>query len=254
LTVIPSDHLNPPVSVRSTLRRSSGLSATAAAGGITAALTQAAPAAALFADLVVNGGFEDVGAISGAYGSLNIASGWAGPAGQTVFAYSYAVGYDDGGPLAGGGDRYFTMNGGDDVEAVQSIDLSSGDTASAIGAGTARYNVSAFFTNYADDLEGGRLTLEFRDLSSVPIGSVTFDDANLDAWSQVGGSGDIPAGTASVQLILGKNPGTGQSSGPDVYADNVAFQVVPEPSGTVLALAGLLVLLAGRRSRRASRS
>jgi hypothetical protein len=233
--------------------RSAHLSATAAAGGITAALAQAAPGAALFSDLVINGGFEDVGAISGAYGSLNIASGWTGPAGQNVLAYSYSVGYDDGGPLVGGGDRYFTMNGGDDVEAVQTIDLASGDTASAIGAGTARYNIGAFYTNYASDPEGGRLTLEFRDMSNAPISSVTFDDANLDAWSPVGGSGEIPVGTASVQLILGKNPATGQASGPDVYVDNVSFQVVPEPSGAILALGGVLALLLGRRSRRASR-
>jgi hypothetical protein len=246
--------MNPMLQTRSP--RSAGLSATAAAGAITAALTQAAPAAALMSDLVVNGGFEDVGAISGAYGSLNIASGWAGPSGQTVFAYSYALGYDDrdaGGTVPpASGTWFFTMNGGDNVEALQVIDLSVGDTASVIASGTAGYEVRAFFTNYLNDLEGGRLTLEFLDSSSASISGVTFDDTNLDEWSLAGGSGVIPSNTSSVRLMLGQNPGTGISGGPDVYVDNVFFQVVPEPSGTILALAGLLALLLRRGSRRLS--
>jgi len=74
------------------------LAAALVAGGVM--LPLAADAAPLNSNLLVDPGFEDVNATTGAYGSLELNS-WTD--GTVVSNFTYASGqYDLGGPLAGG--------------------------------------------------------------------------------------------------------------------------------------------------------
>jgi hypothetical protein len=140
---------------------------------------------------------------------------------------------------------------------VQTLDLSSGDTATTIAAGNGEYDIGGYFTNYSNDPEGGRLTLEFYDgnpgfdgSGATLLGSaIHFDDPNLDEWSQVGGTGAIDSSAQWARIVLQRDPATGGPGGPDVYADNITFQVnaVPEPSSSLLALAGASLLVLRRR-------
>lgn len=244
------------------------LSAAGTAAGVGVALMQASDAALVGVDLVVNGDFESVDpGITTAYGNALIDGGWATSTGGGVFAYNYGQGYDDrndlgtvppGNDPASATDYYFTMNAtpGDEM-GFQNIDLSSGETLALITSGLALFDVRGFFTNYSSDLEGGRLTLSFYDgdpgldgTGALQVGSdFTFDDPNLDEWSAVGGTGAIDSNARWARITLGQNPGTGSSGGSDVYADNISFTVIPEPSGALLAGMGSLMLMQRNRSR-----
>lgn len=224
------------------------LKAGKAAAGVAMALAQAAGAAELDTNLVVNGDFETVDPlVSTDFGNSEITEGWLSIDGASVFAYNYAQNYDDrndAGEVPPGNDPlsatnyYFSMNGVD-VAGVQTIDLSSGPTAAAIASGGALFNLEAYFTNYLSDVETGRLTLEFYDddpgfsgFDATLIGDpVEYDDPNIDEWTLIGGTGEIPRGANWARIVLGQNPDLGSSGGPDVYVDNVSFVVTGAGGG-----------------------
>lgn len=239
-------------------RRSTGLSATVAAAGVTAALVLAANGATLNTNLVVNGDFETTTSPVAVGASV---TGWTGgnfgaASANIPFAYNYSAAYDNrladavppGNIATSSTDYYWSMNGFDE-NAFQVIDLSTGPSGSLILGGTAEYDIRAFFTGYLSNLERGRLSLQFINASDTMIGSVTNFDAANTFWNQVGGTGAIPTNAAKALITLTRNPASGLSSGPDVYVDNVSFSVVPEPSASLLGLAGT-GLLALRRKRR----
>jgi hypothetical protein len=235
----------------SDLRRK--LIAALAAGGMLA--PSAAYAANLNTNLVLNPGFETVNATAGVNGGLQVLN-W-GDGTTTGFAYNYAQNYDFGGPLAGGGSLYFTTNQsggtGADITApgavMQSIDVSTGATGTAIAAGTAGFNLSAFFTSYSasgvSNGDIGNIHLRFVNASNVSLGtSILSDPAPTAAWKQASSSGAIPVGTARVQVSLF---GTPVSGGPDGYLDNLDFQVTnviiePTLSITVNRVTGAITL------------
>lgn len=240
--------------------RSLGLSATAAAAGVTAALVLASAAATLNTNLVVNGDFESVTNTTTVGARV---TGWTGgnfgtPSANTPFAYNYAAAYDNrlAGAVPAGNlatsntDYYWSMNGFDE-NAFQVISLAAGATGTAILNGTAQYDIRAFFSGYRNDLESGRLSLQFINSSNVLIGSAINFDASNDFWNEVGGTGLIPTTAAAAVLTLTRNPAAGLSSGPDVYADNISFTVtaVPEPSAILISVLGAGAV-ALRRKRR----
>ncbi|XAM01392.1 PEP-CTERM sorting domain-containing protein [Phycisphaeraceae bacterium D3-23] len=210
-------------------------------------------AATLGTDLVVDGGFEDVFLPgTGAYGAAELNSWNQG----SDAGFTYASGqYDNGGPLAGGGDRYFTPNqssGGDVLspgQVSQLIDVSTGDTATQIAAGTAQYSASAFFSTYQSDDDASVVHFDFLDAGSSSLGTAEFGPGtNLQTWTQLTDSGLIPVGTATVQVSVYANVhNTG--GGPDGYVDNVTFEIneVPEPGSLALLGLGGLALLRRRR-------
>lgn len=222
--------------------RLKNLKASTAAAGVTMALAQAANGAELDTNLVVNGDFENVDPlVSVSYDNAEISEGWTTSDGTSVFAYNYAQNYDDrndlgevppGNEATSSTDYYFSMNGSD-VAGVQNIDLSSGASAALIASGNAEFDLAAYFTNYASDVEQGRLILEFYDgdpgvtgLDASLIGEqISFLDPNIDEWTLIGGTGAIPAATKWARLLLDQEPTLGSSGGPDVYVDNVSFMV-----------------------------
>jgi hypothetical protein len=219
------------------------LSAALVAGGLLAPC--GVQAADLNTNLLSNPGFEMVDPASpGVYGAVKLLS-WADGT-RSAFAYGYSLGYDLGGPLAGGGTYFFTPNqsGGDgtNVEApgviAQSIDVSTGASAAAIAAGNARFNLSAFFTSY-DLVPGdiGRIELRFVNSSNVGISSIMLSDpAPLAGWKQHSTSGPVPVGTARLLVSLYATP---VAAGPDGYMDNLNLRLVPEATSVILAGLGL---------------
>jgi hypothetical protein len=193
-------------------------------------------------------------AVSTEFGNSQIEAGWTTADGASVFAYNYAQNYDDRndlGDVPPGNDPlsatnyYFSMNALD-MAAVQNIDLSTGATASLISSGRALFDLEAYFTNYLNDVETGVLSLEFYDgdpgvggLDANLVGeAVSYTDPNIDEWSLIGGSGEIPRGARWARLVLDQDLNIGSSGGPDVYVDNVSFQVTSATGGapTVLGI------------------
>jgi hypothetical protein len=243
------------------------LSAALIAGGLI--VPTAATAADLGTNLLANAGFEsvnDTGTL-GAYNTPQI-NGWTpSTPDKQGFAYSHngsmsagnvVPDYANGAPLASGGNWYFTPNGGPNDAVIngpgqfyQDIDVSAGASGSAIAAGTAAYNISAFFNSYADQGDIGHLHLDFRTNAMTSLGTAEVTGVlPLNEWSQNSRTGAIPVGTHSVRVsIFGTTPVGG---GPDGYMDNVVFSVSRIPEPTTVALAGLgfaAGLACGRRRR-----
>lgn len=229
------------------------LGAALVAGGLM--IPSTIEAASLNTNLISDPGFEDVNATAGAYGALQLNS-WSD---GTHTGYTYASGqYDNGGPLVGGGARYFSSNqttgAGTDADApgqiTESIDLSTGDSAAVIASGTARYSFGAFFTTYDTDEDFGALHLEFLDAGAGSLGADSVGPlVNEGGWTAHTGGGLVPAGTASVLVSVF---GTAVNGGPDGYIDNTSFSIseIPEPTSMLLAGLGLAgVGLTRRRNR-----
>lgn len=239
--------------------------------GGTTLFAQVASGGPLDTNLVVNPSFENVNTgIAGPFGSVRVLD-WTGDASDT-FAYAYSLGYSGNPAPPGSGTYHFT--GGfntavDQVQMAQTIDVSTGATAGAIAAGTAQYNLGAYFSTYRQQSDFSIVRALFLDdggtgLGSAEVGGAEFR-ATLPLGLPQGGSdqvawgldttlGTIPIGTRSVVIQILAAVGTTNHDG---YVDLVDFSissvVVPEP-GSGLALlvgAGLLGTLAlGRRSRR----
>ncbi len=218
--------------------------ASLAAGGVLA--PGAVYAAPLDSNLLANPGFESVdtnvhppGREVGDTAYLDpLIQDWSGP--LQGFAYSHnstggTFDYANGGPLASGGNYYFTPNAADndfvppsDINAAgqlfQDVDVSSGATRTLIDAGTARYNVWGYFNTFEADNDLGHVHLNFLNASSVSIGTAeVIAHGPLNEWVPNAASGLIPAATRTVRVsIFGT---TSIAGGPDGYMDNVDFRV-----------------------------
>jgi hypothetical protein len=197
------------------------LAAALVAGGMLA--PSAALAADLDVNLLVNPGFEDLNASPATI--LNWVDG-------TGLGYTYNSGvYDNGGPLAGGGNFYFTPNRSSQGDVLapgviaQRVDLSTGDAAALIATGQAAYQVSAFFSSYLAQGDFGIVQVDFQNSSNVTLGTGMVQDGDTTTWSRHSSGGLIPVGTTSALVSLYS---VAFSGGPDGYIDNVDFRVTDE--------------------------
>ncbi len=208
------------------------------------AVTGSVQASLLNTNLVVNPSFENVDTnVAGPFGSVLILD-WQG----SGFAYNYSQNYDNGGPLAGGGNYFF--NGGatnsTPTTIFQDINVSSGDTGSTIGAGLGRYSLSAFFSSYLTQGDQGTVTARFLDASNVQLGTVQINDNDLSTWSLSSATGLVPVGTSTVRI---ESAAIGAVGAPDGYADLVDFRILAVPEPTAIAVWSLLGLAALPRLR-----
>jgi hypothetical protein len=225
------------------------LIATLAAGGmLSPGLLHAAN---LNTNLLVNAGFEnvDLGTVGDANGPKIL--DWTTTGGISAFAYAHAgaggqgMDYANGGPLASGGQYYFTagngFTGGNvtpiDINAAgqfyQDVDVSTGPSGTLIASGGAAFKVSAFFSSYLAQGDFGSVNVNFLNSSMTSLGNATFRDTTTNTWGQDFLGGIIPAGTAKVRVSVF---GTALIGSPDGYVDNVDFQVTNEIIQPTLAL------------------
>ena len=244
-------------------RRRQVASAAISSAGILA-MAGGAAAAPTNTNLVVNGGFENV--------NLQSTGGYNGPqildwSGMAAFAYSHdgssssaglVPNYADGAAPPGAGHWYFSSNnsGATNVEApglfFQDIDVSAGATGTLIASGSARYNLSAYMSSYANDADFGNAQINFLNSSGASLGVALLSDSDpgpANVWNLNTLSGPVPVGTATMRLSVF---GTPVNFGADGYIDNVELQVVavPEPAAVGVVGGGLCALTLIRKRRR----
>lgn len=223
-------------------------------------------AASLNTNLVRNGSFESITASVGDYGSRGVTD-WT-PGFPVGAAYNYNTGYAAGLPsqvpgFAGidEGD-YFYWGGGTGASFTisQDIDVSTGDTAAAIGGGAATFSLSGFFSSYTNQGDNATITAQFLGAGASELGvsgAIGGSDALLNTdpfgnplWGYEVVNGIVPVGTQTVRIsILSTRLGGGYN---DAYVDLVDFQIggTPVPVPAAIWLAGsALAGLAGFRRR-----
>jgi hypothetical protein len=231
-----------------------------------------AQSAGLNVNLVTNGDFEHVDLTStGDYHGPRVLD-WTG---QSLFAYSHdgsssAAGvvpdYADGADPPSQGHWYFTSNNTGTNNPIdvhdpnvffQDIDVSTGATATAIAAGQARFNLSAYMSSYLNDPDFGNVQVDFTNSGGGVLGSVVLNDFGdvgpNNVWNLDSTTGVIPVGTTKLRMSLYGVSGIA-GRGADGYIDNVDFNIsqVPEPTTAGLAGAGVISSILGlfrRRSR-----
>lgn len=197
----------------------------------------AASAANLDTNLLANPGFENVSfATTGGYAGPMILDWTAGT--QSGFAYSHndtnsIPDYANGGPLAGGGNWYFTSNSaaggtaGNDVDAAgkvaQVVSVAAGATGTQIATGEAIVKLTGSFSGYQTNGDYGHLHVQYLNASNVSLGTTEITNINeTDTWREKRGVGFVPVGTASLRVSVF---GTPLSGGPDGYIDNVDVRI-----------------------------
>jgi hypothetical protein len=183
-------------------------------------------------------------------------------------SYAYSQNYTGAAP-PGAGNIYYFPGAAATVTKVGTVAITGGNgaSASAIDAGLANFNLSAFFSSYAQDTrDWSQLSLQFKDGSSANVGnsSVIGGKAFIDAlpangptqgnglagvdWGQDSLTGQVPASARFAELTLFSTREAGNAL--DGYVDVVRLDVgaVPEPGSFAFGL-GAVALLAIRRRR-----
>ena len=185
-------------------------------------------------------------------------------------SYGYAENYTSVNVPPNPGLRYFTGTPGQATQThtgtVSLTTLPNGVPAAAIDAGLANYNLSAYFSTYADQTDFSEVRLQFKDASGANVGdpvaiggqdfinSLGFDVNGADApgfrdFGLDSNSGLIPSGARSAQLSIFTQRNQGNAA--DGYLDLVRLDVsaVPEPGAAGAAAVAASVLALRRRRR-----
>ena len=185
-------------------------------------------------------------------------------------SYGYAQNYTSVNVPPSPGLRYFTGTPGQATQThrgtVNLTTLPNGVPAAAIDAGLANYDLSAYFSTYADQTDFSEVQLQFKDGSGTNVGnlvsiggqrfinSLGFDVNGADApgfrdFGLDSISGLIPGGARSAELTIFTQRNQGNAA--DGYLDLLRLDVtvVPEP-GVAGAAWFAAALIALRRRRR----
>jgi len=186
-------------------------------------------AADLDVNLVVDPGFENVDPSSvccymNAATKLN---SWSDGT-VTGFAYNYGLGWDDGGPLAGGGTYFFGAGGTNSTvnpppitgpgEVAQNISVGTGTTGAQIAAGQAAAVLSGSFTSYNGQNHHGSLHVEFLTTGGTSLGSTIVTAKISRPWHRESGVSLVPVGTVTLRTSV-------YGSDYNAYIDNVDVRI-----------------------------
>jgi MYXO-CTERM domain-containing protein len=184
-------------------------------------------------------------------------------------SYGYAENYTSVNIAPDSGLRYFTGTTGQATQTHQGTvaltGIPNGVPAAAIDAGLANFNLSAYFSTYADQTDFSEVRLQFKNAGGQDVGdlvtiggqefinSLGFDvnGAGAEGYRDFGldsASGLIPAGARSAGLTIFTQRNQGAAA--DGYLDVLRLEVsaVPEPGAA--GLAAFAAALAGLRRRR----
>jgi hypothetical protein len=184
-------------------------------------------------------------------------------------SYGYAENYTSTNIAPDAGLRYFTGTTGLATQthhgSVPLTGVTNGVPAAAIDAGLANYNLSAWFSTYADQTDFSQVTLLFKNAAGEDVGEpVTIGGQDFinnlgfgPNGADVGGFRDfaldsasalIPAGarTADLSIFTQRNQGNAADGYLDVLRLDVS--VVPEPGAA--SLSAFAAALVGLRRRR----
>ena len=187
-------------------------------------------------------------------------------------SYGYAQNYTSVNIPPDAGARYFTGTAGQATQThrgnVTLTDVTNAVPAAAIDAGLANFNLSAWFSTYADQTDFSQVTLQFKNgtgqnvgdpvtiggqdfINNLGFGANNNDDPGFRDFGLDSASDLIPAGARSADLTIFTQRNQGNAA--DGYLDVLRLDVsaVPEPgAASLVAFAAALVGL--RRRRRAT--
>jgi hypothetical protein len=137
------------------------------------------------------------------------------------------------GTLASGGHWYFTPGNSGvndyDLALKQEIDVSEGDTATAIAAGNATYDLSAFFSTYDGQADRAFIQLDFLGSGGSDLGMATLSTPAgpaLQDWTMFSIDGSVPVGTETVRVSSWGEVFEGSTGSADGYQDNIDFRIL----------------------------
>jgi hypothetical protein len=221
---------------------------TLAAAGLLAPST--VRAAELNVNLVANASFESTAEVfpgSGPFGSM-LLNTWVDADGDNddAFVFPYTLAYAGIPDPPSAGDNFYTGGFNTTAGAVlikQSFSVGTGPSGTLIQSGNAKFDLSGYFTSYADGDDASAVRAIFLNtggssLGQVDVGGYNFiqslpiTDGRRD-WGQARQIGDIPIGTSTVEIQVISSDADGNHDG---YVDLIDFQVTNNPVLTTLDL------------------
>jgi hypothetical protein len=182
-------------------------------------------------NLLVNGGGECGNATASGYDAVTI-PGWQTTGLATAAGYNVGNGFP--GPTTPGpsvrGNHFFA--GGPVGNSVLSQTVNVSAASGAIDAGSVTYSLNGWLGGYAGEASTATVKATFRNasgaaLSTSQIGPVTAADrGRATKLLQRNASGDVPAGTRTVDVVLqltGDPKRNASNSYNDAYADNLSL-------------------------------
>ena len=184
-------------------------------------------------------------------------------------SYGYAENYTSVNIAPGAGLRYFTGTTGQATQTHQGTvtvaDVPNGLPSAAIDAGLANFNLSAWFSTYADQTDFSQVTLQFKNAGGGDVGdpvtiggqefinNLGFDVNNADApgfrdFGLDSASGLVPIGARTADLTIFTQRNQGNAA--DGYLDLLRLEVTPVPEPGSASLAVFAAALVGLRRRR----
>ena len=189
---------------------------------------------------------------------------WSGDLSQIVTAENGIVPFDGSRMLRFDGTFLNTSIDGFASDVWQLIDMSPFST--VVSTGLALASGSAYFNRIAGtNLTDTQFVVQIRAFSGLPSNfpsdaSIAFaqgtllSDGNPDTWESASVQLILPVSTTYVGFLVAGFENISRSGFPELdghYADNVTFNVVPEPSTLLLLASGLAGLAAWRRKKAA---
>ena len=223
---------------------------------------ECAAATVLSTNLILNSDAESSAGAAN-YNSTQPLAGWTTTSGFTPVQY-FIGGSEDlnsaDSAAINGGNNYFAggpdLGFGNDSSATQRIQFA--DLAALIDASGLSFKLSGYFGGYSGQDDRMALGARFFDASNFVTGSFSIGFVlAADRMSETQllfrtTTGTVPAGSRGVDLTLSAARFNGSYN--DAYADNLGFEVVPEPASAALLALGGVLCISRRMLRRRERN
>ncbi len=205
-------------------------------------------------NLIINGDGESAPGATTFSESVPI-PGWTTTGSFTTVQYAIGGAIDlnsDDSTAITGGANYFAGGPSASLSTASQVIAFSG-LSTFIDSGQLSARLSGFIGGYAAQNDRMQVFARFLDesnnlLGSFGIGPVTNDDReNISQLLFRTSDSTVPVGTRSVEILMQATISSGSYN--DGYADNLDFQLIPEPSVTLIGAIGVLTFFRRRREQ-----